>query len=115
MYQFSYAEVLEDSPEEARRHERRAIEHSIELLEKAEECGLNSFEAIEALAFLRRLWTILVEDLARPENELPETLRADLISIGIWIMRESDDIRLGKSTSFKGLIDVSRIICDGLK
>jgi flagellar protein FlaF len=115
MYQFSYAEVLEESPAVARQHERRAIEHSIALLEKADKAGTDSFEAIEALSFLRRLWTILIEDLAKSENELPETLRADLISIGIWIMRESDQIRLSKSANFRGLIEVSSIICDGLK
>jgi flagellar protein FlaF len=115
MYQFSYAEVLEESPAEARHHERRAIEQSIALLEKAEQAGPGSFEAIEALAFLRRLWTILIEDLAKPENELAEALRADLISIGIWIMREADEIRLEKSANFRGLIEVSSIIRDGLR
>jgi flagellar biosynthesis activator protein FlaF len=53
--------------------------------------------------------------LAKPENDLPQTLRAELISIGLWIMREAEQIRLETSTNFKGLIEVSTAIRDGLQ
>jgi len=115
MYQFSYAEVLDETPKGARERERQAIDRSIELLGEAEKNGGNSREAIEAVLYLRRLWGFLIEDLARPENDLPKSLRADLISIGLWIMREAEEIRLGKSENFKGLIEVSASIRDGLK
>jgi flagellar protein FlaF len=115
MYQFSYAEVLDETPKGARERERQALDRSIELLCEAEKNGVNSREAIEAVLYVRRLWGYLIEDLARPENDLPKPLRADLISIGLWIMREAEQIRLEKSESFKGLIDVSTSIRDGLK
>jgi flagellar biosynthesis activator protein FlaF len=115
MYQFSYAEVLDETPRGARERERQAIEHSMELLEAAEKNGVRSREAIEAVLFVRRLWGTLIEDLASPENDLPQALRADLISIGLWIMREAEQIRLEKSTNFRGLIDVSTAIRDGLQ
>ncbi len=114
MYQFTYAEVLEEIPQSARDRERQAIDRSIEMLEAADKAGAQSREAIEALHFLRRLWGLLMEDLAKPENDLPERLRADLISIGLWIMREAEDIRLGKSSNFRGIIEVSQEIRDGL-
>ena len=115
MYQFSYAEVLDETPKGARERERQAIDRSIELLREAEKAGVNSRESIEAVLYVRRLWGLLIEDLARPENDLPKALRADLISIGLWIMREAEEIRLEKSDNFKGLIDVSLSIRDGLK
>ena len=115
MYTLKYAEVLDDTSVDARRDEAAAIEQSIEMLELAAEKGPRSREAIEALYYLRRLWSLLIEDLARPENGLPESLRADLISIGIWMMREAESIRTGGSENFKGLIDISRIIVAGLK
>ena len=115
MYQFSYAEILQDDPHEARLRERGAFEHAIELLRKAEEKGPQSREGIEALYFLRKLWTVLIEDLANPENGLPESLRADLISIGIWIMKEADLIRSDKSRNFSGISEICTIIRDGLK
>jgi flagellar protein FlaF len=115
MYQFSYAEVVEESSAACRDRERSAIERSIELLKIADEVGPGTREAIEALTFVQRLWGILIEDLAKPENELPPQLRADLISIGLWIRREAEDIRLEKSTNFKGLIEITSTISEGLR
>jgi flagellar protein FlaF len=115
MYQFSYAEVLDETPRGARERERQAIERSIALLDAAEKGGVRSRESIEAVLFVRRLWGALIEDLANAENDLPQGLRADLISIGLWIMREAEQIRLERSTNFKGIIDVSVAIRDGLK
>ena len=115
MYHFSYAEVLEEAPKDARQRERMAIERAVELLERAEAKGARSREAVDALDFVRRLWGMLIEDLANPENDLPKTLRADLISVGLWIMREAEKIRQEESTNFRGLIDVTRAIGGGLR
>lgn len=115
MYQFSYAQVLEDSAQEACRGEREAFERAIALLRLADENGPESQEAAEALFFLQRLWTILTGDPASKENALPETLRASLISTGIWIAREVEAIRAGRTSSFLGLIDINAIICEGLR
>jgi flagellar protein FlaF len=114
MYQFSYAEVLDETPKGARERERQTIDRSIELLREADAKGVRSREAVEALLFVRRLWSYLLEDLAKPENDLPAKLRADLISIGLWILREAEQIRLEKSDNFKGLIEVSAAIREGL-
>jgi flagellar protein FlaF len=115
MYQFSYAEVLDETPKGARERERQVIDRSIELLREAEKNGAGSREAIEAILYVRKLWSYLIEDLGRTENDLPKALRADLISIGLWILRESEQIQREKSENFKGLIDVSVSIRDGLK
>jgi flagellar protein FlaF len=115
MYKFYYGEVLDEVPKEARERERTALERAIELLKVAEQKGPNSVEAVEALHFVRRLWGIFIEDLAKPENALPQQLRADLVSVGIWVTREVEEIRQGRSTDFKGLIDVCRTISEGLR
>lgn len=115
MYRFGYAEIIDEAPKQARDHERQAIARSIELLRAAEAKGAGTREALEALLFVQRLWGVLVEDLAKPENDLPKPLRADLISVGIWVMREAEQIRLGKSENFKGLIEVSSAIREGLQ
>jgi flagellar protein FlaF len=115
MYQFPYAEVLDETPQSARAREREAIERSIELLQAADKAGVQSREAVEALLFVRRLWSVLIEDLAKTENDLPQQMRADLISIGLWVMREAEQIRLEKSSNFKGIIEVSQSIRDGLQ
>jgi flagellar protein FlaF len=114
MYKFYYDEVLDESPKVAREHERTALEKSIELLQLAEKHGAQSRDAVEAIYFVRKLWGIFIEDLSKPENGLPPKLRADLVSVGLWVMRESEEIRQGRSSNFAGLIDVSRTISEGL-
>jgi flagellar protein FlaF len=115
MYQFSYAEILQDNPQDARARERQAIERAIELLELGQKKGIRSLEAAEGLNYLSKLWQFFIDDLAKPENDLPEALRAELISIGIWITNEVNSMRLGKSENFDGLIEICKIIRDGLK
>jgi len=115
MYKFSYTEVLEHSPESDRQNERRAIDHSIELLRRAEAAGPESREASEAYYFVSRLWSILLEDLGKPENDLPQEIKAQIISIGIWILKELEAIRSGERQGFSGLIVVSESIAEGLK
>lgn len=115
MYQFSYVETLDEDSSNGRQRERDAIAHSIDMLQAGEAAGTRSRETIEALLFTRRLWSVLIEDLANTNNDLADSLRADLISIGLWIMRECEHIRTGRSDNFKGLVDISRIILEGLK
>jgi flagellar protein FlaF len=114
MYQFSYAEVIEDDPGHARRTERMALDHAIELLRLAKEKGPRSREAIDALHFVRSLWTIFIDDLAGSGNDLPEPARAGLISIGLWIVKEAEQIRLDRSHNFSGISDICAMIRDGL-
>lgn len=115
MYQFSYADIQTDSVADARDRERQVLSRSIDLLKKASSVGPNSHEALEALSFTNRVWTSLLDDLGNPENALPKELRANLISIGLWVLREAEDIRQGRADSFEGLIEVSQIIRDGLQ
>lgn len=115
MYRFSYAEILEDSSDECRQRERMAFDHAISLLKIAAAKGAASIESSDAVAFVHRLWTVLIEDLMNPENGLPESLRAQLVSIGLWMMKEADMIREGQSQNFSALIDINTMIRDGLK
>lgn len=68
MYRSSYIEVLDEAPQFTRANERAIILHSIWLLERAEEAGPKSREAIEALHFLRRLWEFLIIELGQSEK-----------------------------------------------
>lgn len=116
MYQSSYAEQLEDAPRECRDRERRAFDQVIEMLQCAEEEGASSsYTSVPALHFLCRLWRVLIEDLIASDNDLPDVLRGDLISIGIWVIKEAELIRLGRSINYRGLIEVCSIVRDGLK
>ncbi|MBL8577517.1 MAG: flagellar biosynthesis regulator FlaF [Mesorhizobium sp.] len=115
MYQFSYADIQTDSVADAKDRERQLLTRSIDMLVAARGVGTDSLEAVEAIHFLNRVWSTLVEDLGSPENALPKELRANLISIGLWLLREAEDVRQGRSDNLDGLIEVSQIIRDGIQ
>jgi flagellar protein FlaF len=114
MYQFSYADIQTDSVADAKDRERQLLTRSIDLLTAASAIGRDSMEAVEALHFTNKVWTTFVEDLGSGDNALPRELRANLISIGLWLLRETEDVRLGRTENFDGLIEVSQIIRDGI-
>jgi len=109
-----YAELQQDDQTEAREHERLAIDHSIALMEKAEEKQNSPADVANAVLFTSRLWSVLIEDLASPSNGLPNEIRAQIISIGIWILREIEGIRSGEKRSFLDAVMVSKAIREGL-
>ncbi len=114
MYQHFYEEIAKESPQNLRSTERRALELAINKLMRAKDAGVLTQEAFEATALMRRIWTIFMTDLSHPENALEERTRASLISIGLWIQAELDRLDAGKSKNFSGVIDINRIIADGL-
>jgi flagellar protein FlaF len=114
MFESTYVAMLEDTTDQIRENERRAFDASIVKLRRAQEVGRGTRESVEALLFVNRLWTILLEDLADQGNGLPDTLKAALISIGIWILRRTEDIRQGRVNDFLALIEVSETIRSGL-
>jgi flagellar protein FlaF len=115
MYQFSYADIQTDSVADAKDRERQLLTRSIDLLIAARDVGPMSMQAIEAVYFMNKVWTAFIDDLGNADNELPTELRANLISIGLWLLREGEEVRQGRSNNFEGLIEVSQIIRDGIQ
>lgn len=115
MYKFAYDEIIDTGGASERANERQALEHSLKLLRIAQSADSTARQKIEALTFVNSLWCFLLEDLAKSENALPAELRASLISIGFWVLRESESINDGNSNNFRGLVEVTQMIADGLK
>ena len=110
----AYEAFAEDSNLEARGRERRALSVGIDRLEQLQTGASNRDERIESLLYIRRLWATFIEDLASPENALPDRLRADIISIGLWVLKEADRLLEEKSNDMMQLIDINRLIRDAL-
>lgn len=115
MFEKSYMEIAEDTSARIRQDEMRAFAHSIALLQDAQKAGPGTRQSVEALFFFGRLWGVLLEDLASPDNGLPKDLRARLISIGIWMLKYAESIRQGAKNDFQPLIDISQNIHSGLR
>lgn len=110
----AYEAVVDESASEARGRERQALSLGIDRLERLQNGRFSLEDLVESLLYVRRLWTIFIEDLAHPENGLPEKLRADVISIGLWVVKEADRLREERSNDVVQLIEINRLIRDAL-
>lgn len=68
---------------------------------------------MDALDWNRRMWSALAADCAEPANGLPMPVRAQLISISLWVGRHTSAVMRGEE-EIADLIDVNRIIMQGL-
>jgi flagellar protein FlaF len=69
---------------------------------------------MDALDWNRRLWSVLAADCASAGNQLPEQLRANIISLSMWVNRHTSAI-MRNEAEFAPLIDVNRMIMQGLE
>ena len=106
----SYARIQEVT-EAPRTTEYRALALVTgKLIEAKEERG-QAF--IEACFLNRKLWTLFQDDLTLPENGLPDALKAQLISLSIWVQKQTGPVMTGEA-SVDALIEVNTAIMAGL-
>lgn len=68
---------------------------------------------IDALGRNRRMWSVFASDCASDGNQLPEQLRAQIISLSLWVSKYSSEVMRGKAP-IDPLIDVNRAVMEGL-
>ncbi|WP_269716447.1 flagellar biosynthesis regulator FlaF [Caulobacter sp. NIBR2454] len=68
---------------------------------------------MNALDRNRRLWSAFATDCSQPSNQLPPALRAQIISLSLWVARHSSAV-MRKEEDFEPLIDINRSIMQGL-
>ena len=68
---------------------------------------------IDALDWNRRVWSALAADCASDANALPGPVRAQIISLSIWVGRHTSAV-MRREAEIAPLIDVNRAIMQGL-
>ena len=81
---------------------------------EAHEKGELTIAILKALDRNNELWEALAADLLEPTNQLPESLRGQLLSIALFVERHTIACRRMKG-AIKPLIDVNRNIMGGLQ
>jgi flagellar protein FlaF len=69
---------------------------------------------MDALDWNRRMWSVLAADCASPNNQLPTQLRANIISLSLWVNRHTSAIMRNEG-EFSALIDVNKLMMQGLE
>lgn len=68
---------------------------------------------IKALDWNRRMWGALANDCAHDGNGLPQQLRANIISLSLWVGRHTSAV-MRREEEFAPLIELNRTIMQGL-
>ena len=83
------------------------------LMEAADTEKTEIAKRAEALDWNRRMWTNFALDCSSEENQLPEQLRASIISLSLFVSKHTSVVMRGDD-SFEILIDINRTIMQGL-
>lgn len=99
--------------EHPRELEYRAFGQATAGLVRLQEGESSVAERIQAIDGNRRLWNMLSADCSLPENQLPLPLRAQIISLALWVARYSSSV-LRDGADVEPLIDINRTMMEGL-
>ncbi|MDA7827282.1 flagellar biosynthesis regulator FlaF [Rhodobacteraceae bacterium] len=69
---------------------------------------------VQALNDNRTLWSIFVDDLYDPENGLDQSLRVQLIELGLFVQKHTSNV-LSAKASVTPLLEINAAILRGLK
>ncbi|MEG8099262.1 flagellar biosynthesis regulator FlaF [Candidatus Liberibacter brunswickensis] len=111
----NYQETIQESPVECKKREQLVLDKSISLLLSAQQSSSNGKKVVEALFYTSRVWVLFIQDLISENNQLPQEVKLNLISIGLWILKKCELIRNNKSNNYQEIIDIIAIVRDGLK
>ncbi len=83
------------------------------LMEVAASNPVDPQKQVDILDWNRRIWSVLANACSDAENRLPDSLRAQIISLSLWVSRHTTAVIL-KEESIEPLIEINRIIMQGL-
>ena len=96
--------------------EAMAFTKAAVLLEDAKKHSNNIEEYSKALRFNHLLWTIIQADLTEPENELPDEIKANVMSLSIFVDKQTTKaLRSSTASDLDVLININRNLAAGLR
>lgn len=81
---------------------------------EAKNAGAKGATLIDAIDWNRRLWSTLAVDCMDDGNRLPRQLRAQIVSLSIWVTKYSSQV-MQTGAPLEPLIDINRTIMQGLQ
>ena len=97
---YQRARTLVETP---RATEQRLIRAVTAALIEARDQGYSGGRLMEALHWNREMWDTFASACGAPGNGLPDTLRASIISIALWVNRHASEVMVQIISSFNQL------------
>jgi flagellar protein FlaF len=116
MTKVSYAayQRVQNIAEDPRAIEYRLLGQVTAALMDADRDPKNGSKLVDAALWNRRVWAAFKVDLLNENNRLPRDLRSKLVSIALFIERETTQI-LAFKADLSWVIGINKTIMDGLK
>jgi flagellar protein FlaF len=96
--------------------EAMAFTKAAVLLEEAKGKTGSIEEYAKALRFNHLLWTIIQADLTEPENQLPDEIKANIMSLSIFVDKQTTKaMRSSNAIDLDVLININRNLAAGLR
>jgi flagellar biosynthesis activator protein FlaF len=112
---FQAYQTAQKHAETPRDQEYRLFGQVTRALVEADAAGRDAIsQRIDALDWNRRMWTALATDCSFSENGLPQSLRAQIISLSLFVSRYSSDV-MRDGADMAPLIDINKMIMEGLR
>ena len=100
--------------EDSRTTEYRLFGQVTGALIDAQRNGRSGSPLVEAVDWNKKLWRTLAADCMDERNQLPQDVRAKIVSLSLWIAKYSRSVTRD-GASLDPLIQVNRTIMQGLK
>lgn len=104
---------VQNRTEDSRSVEYRLLAQVTAAMLAARDSAKDFPKLVDAVLWNRSVWAAFRDDLAHPQNGLPEDLKARLISLSLWVDKESFAV-MGKTSDIDVLVEVNRMIMEGL-
>lgn len=115
MFMQAYQDAMEDEQDSMRRSEGEIMERAVHMMRQSDQNPSDRMFRTRAIYFISQIWSYFLNDLSSAENATPSALKANLISIGIFIMKHLEIMRQEPGVKFDPLIEISQSIREGLK
>lgn len=107
---YQQAAARAENPREA---EYRLFGQVTRALMQADAEGADLSRKMDALDWNRRLWSALATNCSTPDNALPMPVRAQIISLSLWVSRHTSAVMRGQE-EIEPLVEINRIMMQGL-
>lgn len=112
----SYGETARVTENEREREAALLIKAAAQLQKVTDDEVCDKAEARRALGFNRKLWTIFVTSVTSAENPLPDDIKSNIASLGVYILGQTVEAMIKPNPdALEPLISINRDIAAGLR